>query len=589
MKWQHIITDYYMRKPNSSNLTPESLLDQSSVFTYNKSEEESDIFYNRLQNYVNYTSQFNTNLSLQDATACDVSDGMSADDFINYMKTNSSGEQPSRYKFRIAVSNAYILDALSKEESFDPERLNGNEFILSEEDQQLISKIITSVIASLFTDIEAFAVLFSDLSEEEVTTLANIWSQNSELNSIVFSVLHPSVLSRLLLIARFMIKMQTISDGSGAPNIINSIAKELNMQDLMNLDTSNPFGMRSLIKSCLCAITPGVDLGEQTIDNIIEDFSSWLRHYIKISEEFAKIQNATEEEKISWFKTNLWDYQFSNELIWCFNNSYRSYNTPEKLFQAKVNNTISITRNISDPNKYDVTMVAKSSGEAGEDISGSIKVTDINSGQSCDFSYNHNMQNPTSSDRDLGTRTAQIGPLIAAPQFEIQDDTRLTALDPTCFTSDTLITLYDGTTKRADEIQIGDELLCFDRKGRKHKDIVIFTDNYMKSYTDHGYYEVDFSGHKVKIIKNHRFYNVEKKSLIHIWDWKIGKDHALLEDGTKVLLTGITFHPCECQHHAIMTKKYRNYPINGVQSGFSWLSKIRAKVFVKLGIWKGGK
>ena len=163
-----------MRKPNSSNLTPESLLDQSSVFTYNKSEEESDIFYNRLQNYVNYTSQFNTNLSLQDATACDVSDGMSADDFINYMKTNSSGEQPSRYKFRIAVSNAYILDALSKEESFDPERLNGNEFILSEEDQQLISKIITSVIASLFTDIEAFAVLFSDLSEEEVTTLANI-------------------------------------------------------------------------------------------------------------------------------------------------------------------------------------------------------------------------------------------------------------------------------------------------------------------------------------------------------------------------------------------------------------------------------
>lgn len=162
-------------------------------------------------------------------------------------------------------------------------------------------------------------------------------------------------------------------------------------------------------------------------------------------------------------------------------------------------------------------MVAKSSGTAGGNINGSTKVTDINSGQSCDFSYSYQSQQPLgSSDGELINQTLQIGPFTEAPQFEIKDDTHLTATDPTCLTSDTLITLYDGTTKRADEIQVGDELLCFDRKGRKHKDVVFFTDNYMNNRTNHGYYEIDFSGHKVKIIKNHRFYNAAKKSLMHI-------------------------------------------------------------------------
>lgn len=152
----------------ATNFTLEGLIDISSVFTYNKSEEKPDIFYNRLQNYINYTSQFNTSLTLQNAIACDVSDGITVDDFINYLKNKDSSEQPYRYKFRIAASNAYILDALSKE-SLEPEMFNGNEVVLPEEYQALINQLIGFVIK----DIPELAMLFSDLSEEEITILEN--------------------------------------------------------------------------------------------------------------------------------------------------------------------------------------------------------------------------------------------------------------------------------------------------------------------------------------------------------------------------------------------------------------------------------
>lgn len=64
--------------------------------------------------------------------------------------------------------------------------------------------------------------------------------------------------------------------GDSTPNVINSISKEIKIQDIMDLmaDSSNLLAIRALIKPCLYAITPGVDLGDQTIDNVMEDFSS---------------------------------------------------------------------------------------------------------------------------------------------------------------------------------------------------------------------------------------------------------------------------------------------------------------------------
>ena len=583
MKWNNIITDSITL--GSVETTDDMFLRQFKnmpmVCTFNKSEESPDIFYNRLHNYVQKAVQTQTDLTPHTGIALDISDKYAT--FEDYCQAETS--QGSRYKWRVALSNATILNMINDNPEMAKGMLNGNELILNKDLEDQLNLMGIYILLVLASNSEAFIAL-SNLSEDELNTLLEAFESHSQLNQAIFLLFHPSMISMLLFIIRLLV---TLSANINETALLNRLANEVNIKDVLNVQDSEDLNViRTTIKSYLYSYTTSADLGSVTIDDLINDFSDFLRHYITVCHEYDLSPDNLE----SLIKTHIWDYKPTHDFLWGFNSPTYVYTPNKTVYQAKVTSTIEVTPNTNNPKQYDVHITATPSGNAGGDISGSTQLIDTNSGQSCNFTYSYSTSN-NGSLNNAGTlinQTSQIGPFTEPPQFEVTDNTTVRATSPvTCLTSDTLITLYDGTTKRADKIEVGDELLCFDKKGRKHKDVVFFTDNYMNNRTDHGYYEVDFSGHKVNIINNHRFYNAAKKSLMHIWDWEIGKDYALLEDGTKVLLTAITFHPCECQHHSIMTKKYRNYLVNGVQSGFSWLSKIRAKLFIRLGFWKGGK
>lgn len=138
--------------------------------------------------------------------------------------------------------------------------------------------------------------------------------------------------------------------------------------------------------------------------------------------------------------------------------------------------------------------------------------------------------------------------------------------NPRCLTGDTFITLADKTTKRIDQIQVGDKILSYDPHSMKvTEDIVTYTD--AADYKCHTEYDIwTFSdGHILKTVHKHRFYNIEQHAMVYMDEWKVG-DHGITVDGKQIeLLSHKKVHET-VRHYTIFTKN-QNYFANGVLSG----------------------
>ena len=144
----------------------------------------------------------------------------------------------------------------------------------------------------------------------------------------------------------------------------------------------------------------------------------------------------------------------------------------------------------------------------------------------------------------------------------------LTIFDTTyCLTGDTLITMSDGSTKRLDEIEIGDKVLCVNTDTLElDEDEVIFTDK--DQIKEHDNYDLwTFSGgYKVKTVRRHRFYNIEDNCCVYMDRWKIG-DHGLNQKGEMIELLSHENIQETVRHYKITTKNYHNYFANDMLTG----------------------
>ena len=137
----------------------------------------------------------------------------------------------------------------------------------------------------------------------------------------------------------------------------------------------------------------------------------------------------------------------------------------------------------------------------------------------------------------------------------------------TCLTGDTLVTLSDRSTKRLDEIEVGDKVLSINPEtGEYVEDEVIFTDkDQVKTHTCYDLWTFS-DGYSVKTVHRHRFYNVEDNSFTYMDRWNIG-DHTISQDGKLLELLSHETIEEEVRHYKITTKNYHNYFANGMLTG----------------------
>ena len=138
--------------------------------------------------------------------------------------------------------------------------------------------------------------------------------------------------------------------------------------------------------------------------------------------------------------------------------------------------------------------------------------------------------------------------------------------NPMCLTGDTLITLADKTTKRIDQMQVGDKILSYDPHSMKiTEDIVTYTD--LADHKYHTEYDIwTFSdGYILKTVHRHRFYNIEQQAMVYMDEWKIG-NHGITVDGKQIELLSHKKVYETIRHYTLFTKN-QNYFANGVLSG----------------------
>lgn len=191
-----------------------------------------------------------------------------------------------------------------------------------------------------------------------------------------------------------------------------------------------------------------------------------------------------------------------------------------------------------------------------------IKEINVNKGESVivDNVFAIDAMQCTAFDKIIGMTS------LGTPYFFPYSDSAEFIADPFCLTGDTFITLADNTTKRIDQIQVGDKILSYDPHSMKvTEDIVTYTD--AADYKCHTEYDIwTFSdGHILKTVHKHRFYNIEQQAMVYMDEWKVG-DHGITVDGKQIeLLSHKKVHET-VRHYTIFTKN-QNYFANGVLSG----------------------
>ena len=110
-----------------------------------------------------------------------------------------------------------------------------------------------------------------------------------------------------------------------------------------------------------------------------------------------------------------------------------------------------------------------------------------------------------------------------------------------CFVEGTLITMDDGSQKKVEDINYGDEVLCYDfNEGKQTTAPIEFV---MKKMQSNFYYKVSLSdGTELKLVgsngKSHRLYNVTKQSFMYPQDFE-ENDYTLKQDGTIATISSI--------------------------------------------------
>ena len=115
-----------------------------------------------------------------------------------------------------------------------------------------------------------------------------------------------------------------------------------------------------------------------------------------------------------------------------------------------------------------------------------------------------------------------------------------------CFVEGTLITLADGTQKPVENIEYGDEVLCYDFE--KGEQTTSYIDWMIPKQTATEYWKITLSDSTVlKLVgpkdgpnkdKSHRLYNVTKQSFMYPQDFE-ENDYTLKQDGTIATISSI--------------------------------------------------
>ena len=123
-----------------------------------------------------------------------------------------------------------------------------------------------------------------------------------------------------------------------------------------------------------------------------------------------------------------------------------------------------------------------------------------------------------------------LSPNISMP-FTLTEDMTITIHSLPCFVEGTLITLANGSQKKVEDINYGDEVLCYDfNEGKQTTAPIEFV---MKKMQSNFYYKVSLSdGTELKLVgsngKSHRLYNVTKQSFMYPQDFE--KDDLTLKE-----------------------------------------------------------
>lgn len=137
----------------------------------------------------------------------------------------------------------------------------------------------------------------------------------------------------------------------------------------------------------------------------------------------------------------------------------------------------------------------------------------------------------------------------------------------TCLTGDTLITMFDGTTKRIDQIELGDQVLSLDKEGKQVPGYVYYCDSHCNHTGKHYDRFVFEDGTELKIVHRHRFYNVNEKKFVHLDLWYEG-DEAYKLDGTTTALkeTHLRDYEGDIPHYTLFCE-HNTYFANGILCG----------------------
>lgn len=135
-----------------------------------------------------------------------------------------------------------------------------------------------------------------------------------------------------------------------------------------------------------------------------------------------------------------------------------------------------------------------------------------------------------------------------------------------CFVEGTLITMADGTQKKVEDINYGDEVLCYNfNEGKQTTSPIEFV---MKKMQSNFYYKVTLSdGTILKLVgangKSHRLYNATKQSFIYPQDFE-ENDYTLKENGTLVTISSIEKIEKKVNFYNIASKDHINVYAEGV-------------------------
>lgn len=136
-----------------------------------------------------------------------------------------------------------------------------------------------------------------------------------------------------------------------------------------------------------------------------------------------------------------------------------------------------------------------------------------------------------------------------------------------CLTGDTMILMADGTEKRLDTLEKGDNVLAVHPETHELVSSKLLYCNRLAAPQYAPQYDVwTFEdGSAVKTAKRHRLYNVDHQAMVYMDEWQIG-ERAYNKNGEYIALVSHDVVVEEIQHFTLFTE-YQNYFVNGILAG----------------------